>query len=487
MSIAFGLLVMILFGAFLSASWTLFAAGLRLPVSVPSNVPLVISTVTAFAASGYGGRREGRWWQGFLVGLASVLLYWGGWIFVSSRFRLPDALTLGVFGVGSQAMWWVMLLAVGAVAGLYGAGFSFRPPRIGTARPSAMPLLIGAWLVGLVVCFGVTMVENRMERNTCILDDAGNAPSTVTGYMRTIRLQTASDVAGARHLRAVSRWDGTQFDLFVYRISPKLRAGAYDHDQHDSTPGDNKNYSFYALNAACSLGAIKEAIGRDGAPGVLAVLNGGSFDSGADKALCASHQSRLDRKGRRKYLADRPSWALDLGDGKGMNVSLRSAKIIDAPVNGRQYAICDVQKLISGGGSTQGYVSGIPDDMKTSRTSVGWDGSRRFYVLIVRDPDGEADSRRQAASGANQTGGWNVSQLRRFWRLMGVRNAVGLSGGDSTQIVYRRINGNYAFIPSSDLGMTVGYVLNRPIRATIPTLPPNLMARGSLDYIYLWK
>lgn len=486
MSIAFGLLVMIFFGAFLSASWSCLSAALRLPVASPSHIPLIISMATAFAASGYAGRREGRWWQGLLTGVAAALLYWGGWIFVSSRFRLPDALTLGVFGVGSQILWWITLAAVGATAGFYGAGFSVRPPRIGTVRPSSLPIFVGAWLAGIVICLGVTFADSRMAQNVCIVDDSGNAPATLSSYMHTIRSTDGSDVAGASHVRAISRWDGTQFDLLAYKIDSKLRAGAYDQDQHDSTPNDNKNYSFYALNAARSLRAISKVVGNKGKVGVLAVFNGESFEAGTGNALCASHKSGLVYKSKAYYRMNHPAWALGFGDGKSMDVTLRFERTTSGLAKNQNYAICGVQALVPGGGTAQTTDANVPDDLKTSRTSVAWDG-KRFYVLIVHDPDGEADSRRQASTGADQTGGWNVSQLRSFWRKMGVGHAVNLSGGDSTQIAYRRANGAYAFIPSSDFGTTLGYVSNRPVRVSIPTFPPHLMARGSLNYVYLWE
>ena len=162
------------------------------------------------------------------------------------------------------------------------------------------------------------------------------------------------------------------------------------------------------------------------------------------------------------------------------------------------FALSGTEPLLARGNGVSAARADDLDTLKTSRLSVAWDGRGMLYLLLVRDPDSEAGSRRQGVASSTQTGGWNNTQVRRFWRLMGVSNAAEIAAGDTVQLAYRwkapspvntplvRSQGN-AFISPPDFGVTVGYVANRPIRLTLPTFPPYLMARGSLTYMYVCK
>lgn len=452
MSIALGLLMMIVFGLFLSFTWSLSAAAFQLPISVPNNSALVITIASVVAGAGYAARREGRWWKGLFVGVAAVLIYWGAWIFVSSRFRLPEAWSFGIMGVGGQLWWWILALAIGFVAAMIGAEFRLRPPRIGTELPSSVPLLFWSWALGMVACAGLALIAQRTEGNY-VFASLGNTPSSIVRYFRHVESKGVSDVPGAKRLRAISKWDGTQFDLFVFDMS-HVHAGIYDNDRHDAKPGDNRNYCYYGYNAMRSVRRIQRAAAKSG--GVIAVFNGAPFDCDAATVWSASRSK-----------ASSKAWY--------------------------ECGTRDIPSLMSGG--RRASVSNtLPESLKTSRTSMAWDGRRRLYVLIVHDPDGEADSRRQLASGKVQTGGWDAKQVREFWAMMGL-SGVSLSGGDSSQIVYKwrrsspgpfRDSGR-GFIASRGLSVTAGYINNRPVSLAIPTLPSYLMSRGSLDYVYLYK
>jgi len=69
--------------------------------------------------------------------------------------------------------------------------------------------------------------------------------------------------------------------------------------------------------------------------------------------------------------------------------------------------------------------------------------SRRLFVLVVREPDGEIPGISQMKSGRPQTGGWDLQQIQRYWERMGVSDAILLDGGDSTKLAYRRSDGGY--------------------------------------------
>ena len=123
-------------------------------------------------------------------------------------------------------------------------------------------------------------------------------------------------------------------------------------------------------------------------------------------------------------------------------------------------------------GKSLGLKPGVGNlKLRTSRTSIGWaQDNSKFYVLSVRDPDGEAGSNAQKAAGF-QTGGWNIEEVQQFWAKKNIPNAVLFDGGESTQIAY---GGKNPIILRSGtmLGKTVGYLNQRPLRVVFPLLPP---------------
>ncbi|KPJ64912.1 hypothetical protein AMK68_00055, partial [candidate division KD3-62 bacterium DG_56] len=125
--------------------------------------------------------------------------------------------------------------------------------------------------------------------------------------------------------------------------------------------------------------------------------------------------------------------------------------------------------------------------LKCSRTSLGWTAdSRRFFVLIVRDPDGEIPGIRQMKAGRRQTGGWDLLQLQQFWERMGVPDAILLDGGDSSKLAYRRKADEYVSVTSGYLlSRTLGYSHDRPLRFFVPTLPAAQSQAGVMNYLYV--
>ncbi|MDO8682653.1 MAG: phosphodiester glycosidase family protein [Armatimonadota bacterium] len=325
-----------------------------------------------------------------------------------------------------------------------------------------------------------------------------NSPTSIARYFRQIRWQPQSDVYGAKHMRAISKWDGTQFDLFLFNSKSGVRTGLFDLDQHDRNPGDNQNYSFYGMNAYRSIPAIKRAAGLDGSKTLIAVCNGGLFTPGTDKLWRASHSSSLVYHRKTCYPVDRPAWTVGLRNDGLKAASIRFARSHkDLPTN-VDYAICDVQALIVNGKPMKDRPMPLNDEMKMSRTSIAWDRHGNLFLLVVHELDSEAASKSQVVNDEPQTGGWSFAQLRKFWKVMNVPYAANLASGDSSQVVYKwkrslttsswfvRKSG-YAFIPSTEFAVTVGYFNNHPLKISIPTLPPYLMARGSLNYIYIYK
>lgn len=137
-----------------------------------------------------------------------------------------------------------------------------------------------------------------------------------------------------------------------------------------------------------------------------------------------------------------------------------------------------VLRLLPGAGVT---------GLRCSRMSVAWTAnSKRFYVLVVRDPDGEMSGVRQMKSGGHQTGGWDLREVQAFWKRLGVDCAIALDGGDSTQLAYLQPSGRYVIARSGyQASMTLGHLRGRPIRMFVPMLPPSQNHNGVMNYLYV--
>ncbi len=100
-------------------------------------------------------------------------------------------------------------------------------------------------------------------------------------------------------------------------------------------------------------------------------------------------------------------------------------------------------------GSTPREAGHIPtlDWMHTSRVSAGWNEGGKLWVLVVKEPDGEKDSRASVSQRQRGRGGWTLADAQRFWLSMraavGVRGAVGFDGGDVAQAAWRKPNGSF--------------------------------------------
>ncbi len=128
--------------------------------------------------------------------------------------------------------------------------------------------------------------------------------------------------------------------------------------------------------------------------------------------------------------------------------------------------------------------------LKCSRTSVGWQGAR-FYVLSVRDPDGEAASlranQREKAGELNvQVGGWDARQVQQFWQSRGVGNAILFDGGESTQLAFRTgAGGVFNSHSSYHFTRTPLTIKGKPLRFVLPMLPNFEANGGVLNYFYV--
>ena len=228
----------------------------------------------------------------------------------------------------------------------------------------------------------------------------------------------------------------------------------------------------------------ERARGRD----VICMVNGGFF--GADNSWISFHEAPLKFDGVARYDSrilekDWPqqSWtfAISRANGKPRFHILPDIKFSD--LKNYETVLGGVRALRVNGKSLE-LKPGIGNlKLRTSRTSIGWSAdSDKFYVLSVRDPDGEAASNAQKAAGF-QTGGWDIGQVQQFWTKQKVPNAVLFDGGESTQIAY---GGKNPIIVRSGymLGKTLSYWNQRPLRVTFPLMPPE-MNGGVLNYFYI--
>ena len=312
-------------------------------------------------------------------------------------------------------------------------------------------------------------------------------PDVVTNEIlaRGVTLRTFPPTSDGTTVRVV------RFDLAQ---QPNLSFGIYDADSDDAIPLDDENTNWLgqSLHRVLDIAQNRVGVHQD----VLCLVNGGFF--GAEKQWTANHEAPLVIQGKPLYPnrvleRDWPQQAGSLAIST-QNRQLRFSFLRYIPwdklrnyktvMGGVRSLILnsELQSLKPGMGGTR---------LRCSRTSVGWTSdSRQFYILSVRDMDGEAASLNQLAreklGTGTQSGGWNVAQIQQFWQQMKVPNAMLFDGGESTQIALRKSDGSHCFISSAyQLSRTFGYWRGRPLRAYLPLLPPSPNYGGVLNYFYV--
>ncbi len=286
--------------------------------------------------------------------------------------------------------------------------------------------------------------------------------------------------------------DGTtvHFLTFDLKQNPTLKMRLYDVDSDDFTPGDDSTLVWLGRSVESALGRLRKRSAEQGRD-VLCIFNAGFFNLGTETGHVGSHVAPIAVDGKVYYNVwpvEKPGWTFGI-----RNSSNRQYFDVIKGISSRRIernfdiAIAHVRPLRLDGRSVplQGDL-GVTD-LKCSRTSIGWSNdSSKFYLLIVRDPDGEKAGVQQMERKQSQTGGWNVADVQEFWEQKKVPNAVLLDGGDSTQVAYRVPFGKYTTAGSGYLlSMTVGYWNERPLRFFVPMLPSQQSRNGVMNYLYI--
>ena len=348
---------------------------------------------------------------------------------------------------------------------------------------------LAAWACGPLFGFLGGEIGPRLERSGKIGRIALHAfPPLfviVVGLVITIWVPRAGDYVLADGVTLSLRGpdkDGNTTRLFTFDFTknPDLQPGIYDCDSDDSTPFDNHNMSFLATPAQ----TVYEKLGAN----TLFVVNAGYYNW-LGPWLLGSHVAPMVENGRAHYnvyVGPTPSWTFGWKTTAGKP---RFQLVADVPFKKLtpmfDWAFCHVRPLV---------VDGRPQDLglgpgltflNCSRVSVGWsDDSSKLYILVVRGRDSERASTARWRVERRKTSGWDLLRLERYWSDMGVKNAIALDGGDSTQVVYRGRHrvmtvapGRYAF--------TFGYLLDKPVRFWFPVFPTRHSHMGVMNFIYV--
>jgi len=273
--------------------------------------------------------------------------------------------------------------------------------------------------------------------------------------------------AGVAHWTSVTA-DGTTLDLlaFDWKENPRLRFGLWDADLESSPDKARPRNRFaYWENGFAHQAARMNAQGD-----LVACWNAGFFGLLNQKPRTADrafHLSPVVSNGRAFYRRQTHRWtwgAAKNGSQRG-TFRLQHEPSFGALPRDFQDATGTLQALIRDGQplelrpypawnetpqtppvpSTPREAGHIPtlDWMHTSRTSAGWNGRGQLWVLVVKEPDGEAPSRELVRRRERGRGGWTLADEQRFWRSFGVPNAVGFDGGDVAQAAWRKADGSF--------------------------------------------
>lgn len=276
--------------------------------------------------------------------------------------------------------------------------------------------------------------------------------------------------------RGVAHWasaldDGTTLDLleFDFRANPRLRFGLWDSDLQNSPDVTKPLNRFpYWQNG---LAAQAAAMNRNG--DLVACWNGGFFGllnrkpRTADRAF---HLSPVVSDGQAHYAGvnHRWTWGAQMRDGQlqfklehqpkfadlardfdAATGTLQALMIDGKPLELRPYPWFGELPQKPPIPSTTREAGHIPtlDWMHTSRTGAGWNDKGKLWILIVKEPDGEAPSRALFNRRERGRGGWTLADEQRFWLSMrdrnAARNAIGLDGGDVAQAAWQQPDRQY--------------------------------------------
>jgi hypothetical protein len=275
--------------------------------------------------------------------------------------------------------------------------------------------------------------------------------------------------------RGVTHWldrsspDGTTLDLlrFDFRANPALRLEIYDQDEDDTHPGDNQAAGYYPRG----VGQVTRHLNERGRGPVVAAWNGLFFatDFGTgDPHGTARHVAPVVLRGQVRYNVGNYRWTFGVRSGGKPRFDVLHLPG-RAGLQQFEFAAAGAQCLVREGKPLKlrpfprpgeprakrpvpcppdeaGHIPEV-DHIRTSRTSMAWsrDG-RRFYLLIVRDPNHEISSVMALRRREPDAGGWSVADLQQFWLAQGAWGAVNIDGGNATQMVYRRPDTRYEMV-----------------------------------------
>jgi hypothetical protein len=412
------------------------------------------------------------WRRGLAIGLLAVGCWLLAWGYVTSRTLFAMWWRQGIGTLTTMHLEeWVVAVASSVVGGALGQ--RLRP--ISRVRrwvvPSAAILLIPLAML-------VTQGQHESEVPPAMMASTRIASTLALG----VSIRCAAPDA-----------EGTTVRLLTcdFAANPQLRLRLYDADSDDYVPYDNADTTFLGQSIDFVLSKLRARQNRS-PDKVLAVFNGGFF--GGSSRWIAAHEAPVVIDGQPHYNLnimkekwDDQAWVFGVMRHAGHtrfelkpDVAWQELKRYDTAISGLR------PLRVNGKAQPLDPGSGAPG-LRCSRTSIGWSSdSRLFYVLIVRDPDGEAASIRQRKLGLPQTGGWDAAQIVSFWERLGVPNAALCDSGESTQLCYRLAPDRYVTIRSSyNLSRTIGYWRSRPMRLIVPALPRPLSQGGVLNYLYI--
>lgn len=358
-------------------------------------------------------------------------------------------------------------------------------PKLVFARLTASMLL--EWAAAIIVGCAAGLLAERMRslaRYGTLVILLSVTPLVMAASVRSIPAHEAVS-AGVAVDRFPPDPEGTIGRVVTcdFAREPALDIGVYDVDSDDDRPNDDRCAAYYGQPASAvwqRLDAHLRARGRS----VRCLLNGGFF--GANKDFVGFHIAPIVANGRMPYHAHtlsakwkdqactfvyrRPASRFDLISGDIHS----SAGVVTALAGLRKLRVHGVSMVLKPGlGGTT---------LRCSRTSIGWnDKDNKLFILIVREPDGEAGSIRQRDAHVKATGGWDVRQVQEFWEERGVENAILFDGGESTQLV----TPEQSVRAANHAAYTLGYWRGRPIRVYVPVLPPAQNTPGVLNYLYV--